>query len=465
MLSLSIPQEMQKELERAVEVVHSHTKTVRVISHYDADGITGGFVATKTLIRAGLSPHLSMVKSIGEEEISDYIDSGTDLMVFVDIGASLIDALEEMSMDIIVLDHHRVISEGEKVIYINPNRFSLDGMKDLSGSTTAFLFALALNSSNWDLVPFALAGAFGDRQHIGGLSGINREIAEEGVKKGFLTVKRQLRLSGKTIYDSLLYSVEPFIKGITGRAQATEEFFRRAHIDREFEVAKMTSDKTDAEMFGISNYINSIILLQLIKQGCETETIENLVSDVYYYRTKDNNLQNLDELSSLVNACGRRKKSGLGFELMSGTEGVESEVLALREEHRSLVRSRLIELENNPPEKKEAIQYFYSDEAVINGAVAGIGREYLFDHDMPSFGLSISDGKVEISSRGSKELVKNGLNLAEVCRIAAEKVGGRGGGHPIASGATIPEGKDREFLDIADNLVKEQLSKHSGKSA
>jgi len=40
---------------------------------------------------------------------------------------------------------------------------------------------------------------------------------------------------------------------------------------------------------------------------------------------------------------------------------------------------------------------------------------------------------------------------------SSEKVGGVGGGHNIAAGATIPKGKEEEFLTFADKLVKEQL--------
>lgn len=444
---------MRGELERARETVLSH-EFVRVISHYDADGISGGFVATRALIRAGLSPHLTMEKSLAAEKIPDYLDRGTGLLVLVDIGASLIKALAELDMDVVVLDHHRVVEEDDRVVYVNPNRFGLDGMKDLSGSTTAFLFALALDEKNWDLAPFALTGAFGDRQHIGGLSGTNRLIAENALKKGLIDVKVHMRLSERTVYDSILYSVDPFIRGITGRAQQVEEFLRITHIDGSILTSDLTADREQEDMFQMSNYINSIILLRLIKQGCQLETLENLVSDTYYSLP---DRQNLDDLSGLVNACGRMGKNAVGFELMSGIEEAKAEASGLREEHRSRIRSRLIELEEDPPVEMTAIQYFYSDEPVINGAVAGIGREYLFNHQKPAFGLAVSGGNVEISARGSDELVKKGLNLAEVCRVAAEKVGGRGGGHPIASGATIPEGTDKEFLEIADEIFLTQL--------
>jgi nanoRNase/pAp phosphatase (c-di-AMP/oligoRNAs hydrolase) len=39
----------------------------------------------------------------------------------------------------------------------------------------------------------------------------------------------------------------------------------------------------------------------------------------------------------------------------------------------------------------------------------------------------------------------------------AEKVGGRGGGHPIASGASIPLGKEETFLALLDDIVGQQI--------
>jgi RecJ-like exonuclease len=37
------------------------------------------------------------------------------------------------------------------------------------------------------------------------------------------------------------------------------------------------------------------------------------------------------------------------------------------------------------------------------------------------------------------------------------KSGGIGGGHAVAAGATIPEGKDEEFLKSVDEIVGLQL--------
>ena len=41
---------------------------------------------------------------------------------------------------------------------------------------------------------------------------------------------------------------------------------------------------------------------------------------------------------------------------------------------------------------------------------------------------------------------------------AARAVVGDGGGHDVAAGATVPAGREREFIDRVDDLVGEQLA-------
>jgi single-stranded DNA-specific DHH superfamily exonuclease len=64
---------------------------------------------------------------------------------------------------------------------------------------------------------------------------------------------------------------------------------------------------------------------------------------------------------------------------------------------------------------------------------------------------------VKISARGNKLLISAGLDLSVALRKAAEAVGGVGGGHSIASGASIPPGSEERFLAIVDEIVGEQI--------
>lgn len=69
-----------------------------------------------------------------------------------------------------------------------------------------------------------------------------------------------------------------------------------------------------------------------------------------------------------------------------------------------------------------------------------------------------NDEEVKVSARGSHFLTGNGLDLSVVMREASRHVGGDGGGHDVAAGATIPAGKQAEFVAEADRLVGEQLA-------
>ena len=64
---------------------------------------------------------------------------------------------------------------------------------------------------------------------------------------------------------------------------------------------------------------------------------------------------------------------------------------------------------------------------------------------------------IMVSGRGSREVVAKGLDLAAIMQAAAKAVGGQGGGHHVAAGATIPPGTEQTFLEIADRMVREQL--------
>ena len=44
---------------------------------------------------------------------------------------------------------------------------------------------------------------------------------------------------------------------------------------------------------------------------------------------------------------------------------------------------------------------------------------------------------------------------------ASKEVGGYGGGHPVASGASIPDGSEDKFITTLDRIIGEQRKKIS----
>ena len=104
------------------------------------------------------------------------------------------------------------------------------------------------------------------------------------------------------------------------------------------------------------------------------------------------------------------------------------------------------------------IQYFYESVPEFAGTFAGIGMMYFFNQRKPVLTLTKTDKDIKISGRGTKRLVESGLDMAIILSQVASELGGTGGGHNVAAGATIPLEHEKVFLEMVDKLVGEQLN-------
>jgi len=108
--------------------------------------------------------------------------------------------------------------------------------------------------------------------------------------------------------------------------------------------------------------------------------------------------------------------------------------------------------------KGENIWYINTVDAISTGNLASTVVRYLHP-DLPFICVNESEGILKVSARGTRELVSKGLDLASALREGAHAVGGSGGGHSVASGASIPLGSAEEFLSIADVIIGDQFRK------
>jgi len=113
-------------------------------------------------------------------------------------------------------------------------------------------------------------------------------------------------------------------------------------------------------------------------------------------------------------------------------------------------------------EKKDANGELFMSEllrdtnvGIVAGMVLGSGK---VNGDVPLIAMIGSeDNKVKVSARGNQAMLGRGLDLSKAMKSAAAQVGGIGGGHDIAAGATIPHGTEKEFLAELDRVVGEQF--------
>ena len=443
--SVVLPAEFSDALKHTCKAIRSAGR-LRVVSHYDADGIAAAAIISGALVREGLQFHLTMAKGFDESLVTRLTKEGNAAVVFLDMGSGQIESLEKLESTVMALDHHKPIRKSKTVLQVNPHFHDIDGMTEACASTLSLLLAITFDPSNWNLAPIALAGMVGDRQHMGGMRGLNRQILDEASDKKIVETQTSLNLTGSTVLKSISESVDPYFIGLSGRPDNVSTFLESMGVNADTPLGSL--DKF------YRRKLTSMLSLRLMGQGCRPETVEELVTEVIWIPSLD---LNAADLADLLNACGRQDHESLGVAMSLGDRDALEEARTLSSEYNRKLMVKLMSIESDGVEQGDHIQYFDTEDASLAGAECGIAMQYLLDQSKPTLTLSTVGKKVKVSGRGTKYLVSKGLDLAAAMKRVAEGVKGNGGGHAVASGATVSVGKKAEFIKAMDDIVGKQL--------
>jgi len=359
------------------------------------------------------------------------------LTVFCDMGSGHPDVITEVAGDVLVIDHHTPTGD-LACPHVNPHLVGIDGAFELSASGAVYAVAKGISSENIDLSGLAIAGAIGDKQLM---IGANADILADGMQNGIISVKKGIRIGDGDVSDILEQNLDIYLD-ITGDAAKVSEF-----LD-EVGVSGRLSELSEPQLRKLA----TALALKLLRRS-SPDVIESLIGDVYTLRCEV--IPNADDFVSCLNACARLNDTALALSLcLRDPAGVSHARRAVVDYQRALVRE--MKAAESGIIHGNHIKYLVLDDAEGTGIIASTVTGFLYP-DQPCIVLNNSDGKIKISARGTKYLIARGLDLAEVLRIASESVGGRGGGHSIASGAAIPKGAADAFISTADSLVGAQL--------
>lgn len=447
---VALPHDFSSRVKAAVKIVRKHSY-VRVISHYDADGITAAGVLVSALKKSGKGFLATISKNLDSRMIDKIAAEKNECVLFLDMGSGQIGALEKLGADVVILDHHKPLRDSEKVVQLNPHLFDIDGMHDISASGLAFAFATTMDEKNWSSAPIAITGLMGDMQHLGGFSSINNSIIDGAVERGLIRKVAGFKMSGKSLTDMISNSFIPYFKGISGRRGATQGFLEDLKIDPGSSPLELTEPT--------SRKLLSMLSLKLLEQGCESDAVEQLWGETMPILLPAFEGLKIDDMVDLMNACGRMEHSGTGLAACLGDQQALKEAVSLRNEYISDVIDHVRKIEDGAFESRPNIQLIRPERSSLAGAVCGISMAYLLDQNKPTIAITHSDGTSKISSRGTRKLVERGLDLSESLRTAATAVGGTGGGHAVASGATVPTDREAEFVKLLDEMTGKQLKK------
>ena len=220
--------------KKASETIQSYSKDtrVRVVSHYDADGITSAAIICKALYRSGYNFHASLMRNPFDKGLERISKEDNEIVIYSDMGSGQIETIEKMDFKSIIIDHHQPLKKKteQNVLQINCNYYGINGSYEACGATLSYLFAKALDKKNTDLSSLAVVGASGDKQYIGGFRGFNKEIIEDAIKNGSIEEKTTIKLPGENIYESLYYSIDPYYSGISGNKKEIETLLEKIGI-------------------------------------------------------------------------------------------------------------------------------------------------------------------------------------------------------------------------------------------
>ena len=446
--------------------------SVLLASHIDADGLTSAGVAATALERAEIPFETVFSKQLDAEEIAAIAATDHETVLFTDFGSGQLDIISEHEQagdfTPIIADHHQP-ADADTECHLNPLLVGINGASELSGAGASYLLARALEpegGDNRDLAALAVVGAVGDMQASDGeLVGANEAIVAEGEEAGALRLDTDLLLYGKQtrpLPKLLEYANEVQIPGVSNDESGAIRFLDGLDLTLKANGEWRTWVDLSADE---KQTVASGLVQRAVKRGVPSRKIDRLVGTTYTLvdEPEGTELRDPSEFSTLLNATARYERADVGLAVCLGDRnGALESARSLLVNHRRNLSQGLQWVKSEGVTREEHVQWFHAEDRIretIVGIVAGMamGADGV-TRGMPILAFAEKDDEsVKVSARGTHTLTRKGLDLSVVMGEASRAVGGDGGGHDVAAGATVPKGREDEFIDRADKVVGEQL--------
>ena len=439
-----------EEFNRARELLFRNPVRWRVVYHYDGDGIAAASSLLRALQRLAYPFQATPLTAVERGRMEEMMRRTPGPMIVVDTGASWLPLLSEHPQPVIVLDHHRYVDSGRRlpshVAFVNPLDWGVDGMSEMCAGTLSWLFTVFLDPRNWDNAPWGISGAIADRQHVGGFRGLNARLVSEARDRHQVEERVRLALYGPTLGEGLARSIDPFYVGLSGNPAGVERFLSDVGLSSARATESLSKEEEDR--------LTEALVARLRRQGARSEFCELVRRPSWRFPSLP---IDGEELSNLQNATGRQGEPGVGVALALGEPSAFERARHDERAWREGIMEGLQRIERDGVNQLPAVQWFESPETPLAGTQAGLAMNYLVDSRRPLVVFSPSESGLKVSGRATPWLVEQGLDLSSALRTAAALVGGEGGGHRVASGATIPVPKRDAFLAEVDRLVSQQI--------
>ena len=458
------------EARKIADVINSFPGEIKLISHFDCDGICSAAIFVRALGREGKQFHLSFVKKLDDHALEELMSDQRKLFLFTDLGSGKLESIQEKLPDgrkAIIIDHHQIQgmvfpANRDRLFHLNPVQFGVD--ENISGSGVSYLVARAMSPINRDLSELAIVGALGDSQmgSIGpdwGVLGLNKEILRDAEEAGKIRIEKGLRLWGRytrPLHKALEYCDDPKIPGISGSESACIQFLHDMGIppktgDKWRTLADLSEEEAQKLAGGI--------IKERVTHG--EDNPEWIFGDNYELLDKQEEFRDANEFATIINACGKLDRMDLALSMCFNDFSVADDVRKVLTSYRREIGKSISVFEKNRDIIQEKEHGTYAlvggmiSENVISNALSVVSRSGLVREKKPVFAfVDTEDGESKISAR-LIGLEEPAYGLNEVIATVATELGGEGGGHRFAAGASIPKGSEQMFINRMEEILKQ----------
>ncbi|MCL1984747.1 MAG: DHH family phosphoesterase [Methanomassiliicoccaceae archaeon] len=462
---------LERDAAKAASVIKKG-KDVLVVGHIDADGISAAAIASKTLERLGIPYDTLFLKKLDEASIASINASSASLVWIVDLGSGYLSLITRNN--VVVSDHHvpdpdwmigqTSLFDFSGLVHVNPHCHGMDGSGEISGAGVTYIISKEIDPKNTDLAYLAVVGAVGDIQDQAGsrFVGYNRKILSDAVDNGDVEIVGDLRLFGREtrpLIQFLQYCNDPVLPGLTSNNAECSKFFSDLRIELKKNGSWRAWNNLDDNE---KDEIKIALIERLERSGSPAE---RLMGEVYTLPKfeRGSELRDAKEFATLLNSCGRYDDAATGLRICLGHKDALNDAAKNRAEHKKQLSIAIgLIKQGNMVRIRKHVQYFHARNE-IRDTIVGIAAGMILGsdgvrNDLPMIAFANTDDGIKVSARADKGLITKGLDLSVAVKTAAEAVGGYGGGHNIAAGATIPEGKEYDFLGLVEKIIGEQIT-------
>ena len=423
----------------------SKEKPIKIISHYDTDGITSAAIASRAFQRWGKKFSLQVVKGLEEQFIRELPEN--QVLIFLDLASGSLGYLKDKKTEVFIFDHHEIVQEiPANVTMINP---LILNHEPISGAGIAYLLAKTISPQNTDLAHLAVIGMVGDvlERNLGKVYDDILKDADTVIKKGLLIYP-----STRPLDKALEYSSNPYIPGVTGSYLGVLDVLREANIPKINGKYKSLYELTNEEMSSLV----TTIMLRYTGDKNPADLIGNLFLIKFF-----NKLEDAREISALINACSRMDypSTALGFCLGNKKYKEEAERIYIEyKQHLVAALKHVAESENKITGKNYTIINAKDNvkDTIIGTVASIISNSPTYTQGTVIVALAYNQDKIKVSARIAG---RNGRNVREVLHQVVVPLGGEVGGHPAAAGCMITRDKEEKFITELQKVLEIELVK------